>query len=243
MHYLGGKERIAKHICEYLESVRKPGQVFTDLTVGGLSIIARMQKPKKGYDIHDELVYFYQYLSHNPEMLEKLPEEIDEYQFKQVKDSLYEECWYRPFVEFGCTFGGKGFSDGYARTNAKNPNGYAIGAKNSLRRKFKDLYGVEFKHQDLFDYEAKGELIYIDPPYQGTTKYNAVKPFNYKGFWDKVRELSKDNDVYVSEYEAPEDFECVWSKEKKLGLRTKDGKQPVRIEKIFKIKGQNPSKV
>lgn len=231
MRYLGGKERIANALCAYLESVRKPDQVFTDLTVGGLSVIARMQRPKQGFDIHDELVYFYQFISHNPEMLEELPERVSEYDFITAKQSSVEECWYRPFVEFGCSYSGKGFQTGYARERSGTRN-FAINAKNSLRRKFKDLYGVEFRHQDLFDYEAEGELIYIDPPYANTTKYS-VK-FDYENFWDKVRELSLNNDVYVSEYTAPDDFECVWSKQKRMGLRTKKGGQEIRIEKLFK---------
>jgi len=31
-------------------------------------------------------------------------------------------------------------------------------------------------------------------------------------FWDWVREISKKNVVYVSEYKAPKDFKSVWKK-------------------------------
>ena len=50
-----------------------------------------------------------------------------------------------------------------------------------------------------------------------------------------MREWSKDNTVFTSEYQAPSDFECVWQKEKILRIRSKNGCE-VRIEKIFKFK-------
>jgi hypothetical protein len=34
--------------------------------------------------------------------------------------------------------------------------------------------------------------------------------FNHDEFWEWVRNLSKTNIVYVSEYFAQEDFKCIW---------------------------------
>lgn len=53
-------------------------------------------------------------------------------------------------------------------------------------------------------------------------------------FWDKVRELSKDNIVFVSELDAPEDFECLWNKP----IRNTLGSDNTRMqtEKLFTMK-------
>ena len=51
-------------------------------------------------------------------------------------------------------------------------------------------------------------IVYCDPPYQGTATY-AEGGFNHLEFWDWVREKSKTNKIYISEYNAPEDFKIV----------------------------------
>ena len=42
MQYFGGKARIANQICEYLNSVRKPNQVFLEPMCGGLNITSKI---------------------------------------------------------------------------------------------------------------------------------------------------------------------------------------------------------
>ena len=66
------------------------------------------------------------------------------------------------------------------------------------------------------DYEFReGDVVYCDPPYQGTgAAYN--KGFDHDKFWEWVR--TRNYPVYVSEYNAPDDFVSIWSKKKrKLG--------------------------
>lgn len=228
MQYLGGKEKISKKICNFLESVRKPGQLFVDLTVGGCSIISKMQYPKEGYDLHPALISLYKKLCEGDV---ELPDIITQEEYKAAR-AFSDDNPLKAFIGFGCSFSGRYFK-GFAR-NSRGCN-YAKSAKNSLIKKFKTLQNVKFEQLDLFLYEGCGNLIYIDPPYKGTTKYS-IK-FDYNLFWNKVRELSKNNDVYVSEYNAPDDFLCVLELKKKLGLRKLDKGQVVTIEKVFKYKG------
>lgn len=80
-----------------------------------------------------------------------------------------------------------------------------------------------------------GAVIYCDPPYYGTGGYGM--DFDHTAFWEWCRQMSnKGHDVYVSEYSAPDDFECVASK----NLRTfmSSGPAPMRTEKIFRMKKQ-----
>lgn len=66
-----------------------------------------------------------------------------------------------------------------------------------------------------------------------------VEPFVGGGnMIDKVtgNRLGSDNDkVFISEYNAPDDFECVWSKEIVSSL-TKNTGGKTGIEKLFKFK-------
>lgn len=79
-------------------------------------------------------------------------------------------------------------------------------------------------------------LIYCDPPYASTTGYKGTGKFNHEQFWQWVREMSKENHVYVSEYVAPDDFKVVWQTQTTTDMRTKNGSSP-RVEKLFKYKG------
>ena len=81
-------------------------------------------------------------------------------------------------------------------------------------------------------------IIYCDPPYAGTAEYKEGA-FNHIAFWQWVREKSKTNKIYVSEYSAPDDFISILDFSQKSTLQggvQKHNNQP--LEKIFIPKGQ-----
>ena len=80
-------------------------------------------------------------------------------------------------------------------------------------------------------------LIYCDPPYCGTTQAYGTGNFDTEKFWDVMRLWSQNNDVYISEYLAPEDFECVLEIPTKIDIRNKDNQMEKRTEKLFVYKG------
>lgn len=90
---------------------------------------------------------------------------------------------------------------------------------------------IDFTQFDYRDYQhEEGDVVYCDPPYIGTAKYDGRK-FDHDDFWEWVR--TRDYPVYVSEYNAPDDFVCVWEKEvpkKMAGGRSAKQKS---IEKVF----------
>lgn len=77
----------------------------------------------------------------------------------------------------------------------------------------------------------EGDVVYADPPYAGTwNEYGS--DFNTPLFWEWVR--TRDYPVYVSEYVAPEDFVCVWKKEKtRIGAGGTSSKYGKATEKLF----------
>lgn len=73
-----------------------------------------------------------------------------------------------------------------------------------------------------------GDVVYCDPPYKGTGGYGIE--FNVDAFWEWVR--TRNYPVYVSEYQAPEDFVSIWAKEKR-SLFNDIGLTAPRTEHLF----------
>ena len=229
MQYFGGKAKVAKHIVSYLEGIRKENQIFLEPFNGGYNIGSKMSGERIQSDYNEYLIELYKAMQsgYNP------PNIISEEQYKYIKENKDEDKVLTGFVGFGCSFSGKWFG-GYARSNSRN---YCSNAKNSLIKKFKDTDDkVKFVWSDYKDLNPNGMLIYCDPPYKGTVQPYGVGCFNTEEFWDKMREWSKDNDVYISEYEAPNDFECVLEINTKTDIRNKENKMDNRVERLFKLK-------
>lgn len=86
------------------------------------------------------------------------------------------------------------------------------------------------------DYQAvkipENAVVYCDPPYkttEGYTKKNRMS-FDYGRFYNWLR--TRDFPVYVSEYTMPDDFVCLWEKEKTCAF-SKDSNSKKTIEKLF----------
>ena len=72
--------------------------------------------------------------------------------------------------------------------------------------RLQQLQQLEFYSDDYKNIEIpKDSIIYCDPPYQNTAEYREGN-FNHEEFWSWVRAKSKTNEVYISEYKAPDDF-------------------------------------
>jgi len=92
---------------------------------------------------------------------------------------------------------------------------------------------VKLVHKSYLDLHIpENSLIYCDPPYKRTTKYKDV--FSHADFWQWCRAKANDGHiVFVSEYNAPDDFECVWQKEIVTSL-TQDTGSKKAVEKLFR---------
>lgn len=72
------------------------------------------------------------------------------------------------------------------------------------------------------------DIVYCDPPYS-QTNCGSYSGFNSDEFWQWARHIP----CYISEYSAPDDFECIWEK-KVCVLSTADGNGRKTIERLFK---------
>lgn len=87
--------------------------------------------------------------------------------------------------------------------------------------------------------EVSGAILYLDPPYEGTTHYGYINSFNSQEFYDWAFERAKTNIVIISSYSiSDERFEVVYSFDKarsNIQSITRNDK----CEKLFMVKTVN----
>lgn len=238
MRYVGSKNKLSKELAPIIQSyITDETKGYLEPFVGGANMIDKIKcKRKIGCDIHPQLVALLNYARSN---YQKLPERILEDEYKRVKDNKQQyDDWYVGLVGFCASFGAKYFG-GYARDGKGDNSGkWSAGAINNLKKQCENLTDTKFIHisfQDIPKDKIKGYVIYCDPPYRGTTKYK-TEEFPYDEFYQWVKDMSIHNTVLISEYNMPEEFECIWQKETTTQIdsnRKSGDSKNIRIEKLY----------
>ena len=240
MRYQGSKKRIAAHVVKLIQD-NIGDRTYVEPFIGGCNVFKDvMAKHKIGADANAYVIGIWQGLKNGSL---NIPDDISKPFYYDVKqsykdgDGRYSKGMIGIVGILG-SYGGK-FFNGYANFNPKKNENHVQEALSGLRR---DWNGLRCKSESEFvfsDYRElaipEHSLIYCDPPYQNTSKYNGTDDFDSEAFWDWCRmQEANDNIVIVSEYSAPEDFVCVWQKEIKCGMDSRQGeKQSLRVEKMF----------
>lgn len=236
MQYMGSKARHAKELLPIILKDRKPGQWYVEPFVGGANMIDKVDGPRIGADSNEYLICLLDAVSNGwvP------PELVTEEEYNCAKGDRAIDPW-TAFIGYGCSFGGKWFG-GYARgKNAKGDwRNYASESKRNLLKQSPKLKGIDFRYCSYLDLEIPpSSIIYCDPPYANTTKY-ATGNFDHDTFWQWCRDKDAEgHQVFVSEYTAPDDWECVW--EKRTGANFASGRknQSERVERLFVMRRSN----
>ena len=253
MRYSGSKAKIAKYIIPFIMKELKPGNAYIEPFVGGCNVIDKVDwEWKIGYDINEYVISMWSWLkSCRANVFPKSISEEDYYKMKELAaNNKYDKnkypCPLIGYVGNACSYGSAWFN-GYAHYNEKKKEDHILEAWNSLDkqiRSFKHLdktcfcagqYEWALKYAYLYNKNGMGSVVYCDPPYRGTKGYKDGG-FDSDKFWEDVRYYSKLGvKIFVSEYEAPDDFKCIWSMKRKDGMgTTKCGrKQNTKIEKLF----------
>lgn len=230
MKYMGSKRRIAKYILPVILENRKPGQWYVEPFVGGANLIDKVKGNRMGNDINYYLI----------ELLRALqkdwlpPEDISEKFYNEIKNNKEN---YSPelvgYVGFQLSYGAKWFNS-YRRDKGGKRN-YSLEAYNNSLQQVPNLKDIIFTNLQYYHLQIPpNSIIYCDPPYQNKGKYLANKDnFNHSVFWQWCRNKGDEgHTVYISEYSAPSDFECLWEKEINSSL-TKNTGAKKGIEKLF----------
>lgn len=214
--YGGGKAKLGKEIFAVIKNLeQKYGQtetIYFEPFCGLLGVqihFAKEQRQCIACDANEDIIKLFLALKKGW----KPPSTCEEEKFDKLKKSKTHSAL-RGFVGVACSYSGIFFS-GY-RIQAGKRN-YITNSRNGFLRMVPYLKYIEF--MDARDYRQFNPVnctIYCDPPYKGNG-FNSIhfKEFNHDEFWKTMRHWSENNLVIISEYTAPSDFVCVWSKQMK----------------------------
>ena len=228
---MGSKARIAKHILPIMlaECEKKGITTWVEPFVGGANMIDKVPDTfeRVGYDLNLHTIAA---LIGIRDHVEELPDNVSEDFYKSIKKT--EAHPINSWIRFECSFGAK-LDNGYAR-NAKLANYAQMGLNLALKQSPK-IQNVDFICDSYENLDFESCLVYCDPPYQGTTGYK-TGAFDHDKFFEWCREQAKKNVVFVSEYNAPDDFECVWQGEIKTNFASnRKSATHKAVEKLFKV--------
>ena len=207
--------------------------------MGGANTIAKVDGNRIGADFNKFLIALYNAVKNGW----KPPMHIEKDEHKRIlQNKEKEDDALIGWCLTACTYSGSGcgYAGLYPKSRARKDGtipSYQTESWNSLRKDIESLLDVEFVHSTYKDLEIPSEsIIYCDPPYENTAQYKNVDNFNHKEFWQWCRDMTKaGHKVFVSEYNAPNDFKCVWKKEllSQLGITKKGAKSKNSTEKLF----------
>ena len=230
MAYVGGKSKCYSHIIDILNDPKYNNKVYLEPFVGMCHILKRVVNKKKyiASDINENLYYLLLGIQNKKQFIP-----ISKSRYSILKNQPVP-TFEKSLAAFTYSYNGKEFG-GYTKTNKELTRNYP----NERIRYYKTLQQndtfmkTKLKNCAYNQWKPYGFIIYCDPPYKDTTDYST--DFDHILFWNTMREWSKNNTVFISEYKAPRDFKVVSKGEKYMSL-SGSGSSSKRIEKLFQLK-------
>lgn len=169
-----------------------------------------------GYDIDLRVIKALTFIRDHLDEIPKNNKEFTEAMYDEMKQCRHDDpevlTGLQCYVGYALSFGAKWYR-GWPRNNIGTEY---IKASFEAAQVNHDLIQTVLLLQSSYKDITIGscDVYYCDPPYAASTEeyYKATKCFNHDEFWQWVRMVSRDNWVYVSEYNAPDDFTCIWEK-------------------------------
>jgi DNA adenine methylase len=205
MQYMGGKTRIAKRLAATIHECVPDATEFWDPFCGGLSVSVALSAYGRvvSSDANAALVRTYQAVREGWDP----PDTVTREQYEHAR-TLPDADPVKALLGFGSSYGGKWFG-GFA-SGQNGPLTYAQLAARNVKRaavvptEVEPLDFLRVKPQDF------RPVVYLDPPYGGTTSYPGAPAFDRDAFIRRVTEWSEYAHVFVSEYSFPVG-DVVWS--------------------------------
>lgn len=242
MKYMGSKSRIAKSLVPFLTKRLDKDSCYVEPFAGGMNMLSHISHPwRVAVDLNRYLISMWEALVWH-DFACRFPHHISRELYSGWRDVFNAIGFSGPcdfdteamlgWVGFMGSFNGRFFDGGYS--------GHAVSGRDYIGEQIRNtlaqvasLQGVKFhcSSYSAFAYPPHS-VIYCDPPYEGTKQYSVSKEFDHPSFWQWCRVMSREgHDVLISEYSAPSDFTCLWSKEVTNALNTRNTYRP--IEKLF----------
>lgn len=235
---------MSKYIAPILQKYIDENNIntFIDCFCGGANIVDKIKCENRiASDCNEDLIALLKYAQRDNNLF-IAPIECTFEHYSDVrsnKDTGKYSKEYVALIGYCASYGGRYFDGGFARNSrADDRNGSTIKYRNNLnnlRQQASNLVGIEFSCRDYREYlnmGLKNALFYLDPPYKGTKQYSKQN-IDYEEFYDFCRELSKNNIVVISEYNMPDDFTCIWKRERTVQQKSDRNKGDKAVEKLF----------
>jgi len=235
MKYMGGKNRIAKQILPIILQDRKPDQWYVELFAGGCNVIDKVTGNRLASDKNEYLIEMWYDLTQGNRFIDVISKDLYdkarvEFNKKECEEFTMAEIGW---IGFMASYNGRFFDGGY-NGNYKKRN-YTKESIDNIKKQIDSMIGVEFSsgnYNEVIIHD--NSILYCDIPYEGTKQYATSKDFNHLQFWEWCRIMtSKGHKIFISEYNAPKDFKCVWSKTVTNAMNTNITYKPT--EKLFTL--------
>lgn len=236
---MGSKNRIAKELLPIILKDRKDGQWYIEPFVGGANMIDKVKGNRIGADSNKYLIAMFKGLQKGiiyPKDIDKSFYDLarDVYRGREKRQehlcNMTEDVvgW----IGFMASYNGRFFDGGYSGNYKKRD--YISESILNILKQVESISNVKFTYSNYDKLEIpNNSLIYCDPPYNGTKEYSNSK-FDSELFWEWCRGMKdKGHSIFVSEYDAPKDFKCIW--EKNVNTAMNYGKTKKATEKLFTL--------
>lgn len=241
MVYQGSKNKIAKYIVPIIQKYIDDNNITTYIEpfCGGLNIIDKIKcKNRIASDYNEDLIALLKYAQKDND-LSIAPEECSFEHYADVRENRKQGTnkyskEYTALIGYCASYGGRYFDGGYGRDSKGGRSIYTERLKNLKEQAplLNDIHLFCRDYKDYLNFNIKNALFYLDPPYKGTKQYSKQN-INYDEFYDFCKKLSKNNIVIISEYNMPDDFECIWQKERTVLQKSDRVTGDRAIEKLF----------
>lgn len=217
MKYMGSKNRIAKDIIPIMLDHRKPDQCFVDLFCGGCHIIQHINGNRIANDKNKYLIAMWKGLLEDKERPKIISKELYSRARNEFNSNLNNEFddFLIGWIGWMGSYNGRFFDGGYSGHNVGKTNRDYISEQiRNTESQVEQLKGVRWFSKDYLEFQFTEEsFIYCDIPYKNTKQYTTSKDFDHDKFFNWCVNTKKDgHTIFISEYSAPTDFECVWEK-------------------------------
>jgi|TARA_R110000822_G_scaffold95314_5_gene218045 DNA adenine methylase len=232
MKYMGSKNRIAKHILPIILKDRKEGQWYVEPFFGGGNSMQHVSGNRICGEINPYISAMWNSLIGG-----WCPKKINKDEYKEIKANKSSFCpEFVGWAGVACSYSGKWFGGFAGQVETKEGlRDYQAEAFENVKKQLPKLKGLFVTCSSYESIETpENSIIYCDPPYEGTTKYK--DSFDHVLFWGWIRgKVKGGHRVFISEYNAPEDFVSLWSQEIKSSLSAngKVGGSKNSVEKLF----------
>jgi DNA adenine methylase len=234
MKYMGSKARIAKHLLPIILKDRSPDQWYVEPFVGGANMIDKVDGLRIGADSNAAVIEALKFIRDcdTPKNNMEYGEQDYANDCAAARDDR-ELLGLQSYALIAFSFGAKwlgGWSRG--KSSSGKQRDYVAEQHRASEKQKAKLQGLILECSWYSSLAIPdNSIIYCDPPYAGTTKYKDA--FDHADFWRWCREKTKEGHrVFISEYNAPGDFKCIWSQELNVSV-AKEGEHKKATERLF----------